>query len=339
MILTLLSCSLAAFAAAKAPPAGSGLRDARSTTAGPAPADGCARPAVLEGKVLYGDDDRIDAYRAQAPLRALAASTAGLFYARSVSVEEEGRSLRLATRPYGPTLGLCAEEPFWDQRAGPFCSAFLVGPDLALTAGHCVTHQLSCEEIYVVFDFAAGRDGDPGPQSVPAASAYRCRKLLQRVFENKGVDYSLLRLDRPVTGRSPLCLDRDGGPRAGEPLFVIGHPAGLPTKVAGGARVLDDSPPGHFVADLDTYGGSSGSAVFNAATGLVEGILVRGEDDFEERGGCRVSRRCVEGSGCRGEEVSRASAVAPWGPSQGTLKEALEESYSGLLELLGGSLP
>ncbi|WP_420540401.1 S46 family peptidase (plasmid) [Paenibacillus polymyxa] len=45
-----------------------------------------------------------------------------------------------------------------------------------------------------------------------------------------------------------------------------------------GAAVRDNPPNAFFVANLDTYGGNSGSPVFNSDTHEVEGILVRGED-------------------------------------------------------------
>ncbi|MEK7233144.1 MAG: S46 family peptidase [Elusimicrobiota bacterium] len=43
------------------------------------------------------------------------------------------------------------------------------------------------------------------------------------------------------------------------------------------AEDVHSSNPGFFVANLDTYGGNSGSAVFNVETNLVEGILLRSE--------------------------------------------------------------
>ena len=51
-------------------------------------------------------------------------------------------------------------------------------------------------------------------------------------------------------------------------------------KVAGGAKVRSNNNGVYFVANLDTYGGNSGSAVFNLQTREVEGILVRGENDY-----------------------------------------------------------
>lgn len=89
-------------------------------------------------------------------------------------------------------------------------------------------------------------------------------------------------------------------------MFVIGHPCGLPQKYAPGAKVRDNTPVPFFVANLDTYGGNSGSSVFNAGNGTVEGILVRGANDFISNGQCYVSLVCPT-TGCRGEDVTRAT--------------------------------
>ena len=45
------------------------------------------------------------------------------------------------------------------------------------------------------------------------------------------------------------------------PLVVIGHPSGLPTKIADGAWVRNNESEYYFVTNLDTFGGNSGSAV------------------------------------------------------------------------------
>ena len=67
--------------------------------------------------------------------------------------------------------------------------------------------------------------------------------------------------------------------------------------------------PSYFVSNLDTYGGNSGSAVFNSATNEVVGILVRGDADFFSQNGCAVSNRCFA-SGCRGEDVTRVDLLS-----------------------------
>jgi len=83
----------------------------------------------------------------------------------------------------------------------------------------------------------------------------------------------------------------------------------LPVKLSGGAAVRNlMGEVGYFTANLDTYGGNSGSAVFNNVTGEIEGVLVRGETDFVRQGNCRISYVC-ENNGCRGEDVTKASYV------------------------------
>ena len=256
--------------------------------------------------VVYGSDDRLDLYQVKdQKVLALADSTVALFEASDVQVKDGVAAL--TTHSYGGSYNLCKEEPFFEQEAGAFCSGSLVGPDLVMTAGHCVPSADACPGVKFVFGFGLKSAGAQ-PKSVPAAEVYGCGQLLGREQDNAGADWALVKLDRPVTGHAPLKLDLGGTVANGDFLFVIGHPAGLPTKVAGGAQVRDASPKGFFVANLDTYGGNSGSAVFNAKNGLVEGILVRGEQDFVYKGECRVSNVCPA-DGCRGEDVTKIGSV------------------------------
>jgi hypothetical protein len=108
-----------------------------------------------------------------------------------------------------------------------------------------------------------------------------------------------------------LKVRETGSININDPVLVIGHPSGLPTKVAGNAYVRDNSNPYFFTANTDTYGGNSGSSVFNANTGLIEGVLVRGDNDYITQGSCNVSYRCTD-SGCMGEAVTRVSEAVPY---------------------------
>ena len=273
------------------------------------PGDGRA-----DGKVIYGDDDRLDLYQTQNPtLLALADSTIGLFQGFDVSVDTASGKATLNTFSYGGQYQLCKEEPFFDQRSGAFCSGSLVGPDLIMTAGHCVTSQEACEGTKFVFGFSITQAGAQN-DTIPASEVYGCKTLVTRQQENEGADYALVKLDRPVTGHKVLKINRAGTIEKGTKIFVIGHPAGLPTKIAGGAAVRDPNPNGYFTANLDTYGGNSGSAVFNAVTGDVEGILVRGEQDYVWKGECRVSNRCPN-DGCRGEDVTKIGSLSQFIPA------------------------
>lgn len=263
--------------------------------------------AQMRTKVIYGDDGRIDLWQTDdARLKKMAGATVALFEAAGVS--PDGERAKLSTQIYGERMGLCPEEPFFEQPMGAFCSGSLVAPDVIMTAGHCVTSQENCAGIKFVFGFAVTEKGAK-PSSVPAGDVYGCKELIGREQDGAGADWALVRLDRRVEGREPLKLNLTGKIEEKTPVLVIGHPAGLPTKIAGGANVRDASKPGFFVANLDTYGGNSGSAVFNAETGLVEGILVRGEQDYVYNGSCRVSNKCPN-DGCRGEDVTKITNVA-----------------------------
>lgn len=277
-------------------------------------------------EVIYGDDDRLDLYQVENPkLRELADSTVALFEASDVAID--GGKAKLTLTDYGQQYNLCPEEPFREQKNGAFCSGSLVAADILMTAGHCVRSEGACQGTKFVFGFAITEKGKQG-DTVPASEVYSCKQLLGRVEQGSGPDWALVRLDRKVSGHKPLRLSSSVPPK-GAPLFVIGHPAGLPTKVAGGASVRDPSLSGYFKANLDTYGGNSGSAVFNAATGLVEGILVRGEQDYEWKGACRVSKVCAS-DGCSGEDVTKVGEVKF--PAEAPMRLVSSEELANALE-------
>ncbi|MCB0420476.1 MAG: trypsin-like peptidase domain-containing protein [Bdellovibrionales bacterium] len=277
---------------------------------------------VLLPKVIYGSDNRKDIYEvAILQHQRLAKSTVALIRSSSVNQRSDNSS-SITAGIYGIEYGLCKDEPFYDQPNGAFCSGFLVAPDTIVTAGHCVGSQSECERTNFVFDYGVFAK-DKFPKVVPSSGVYNCKKLIHSEVASTGSDFAVIQLDREVTDRSPLKLRQTGVIPEKEPLLVIGHPAGLPTKVADGASVRSVSTP-FFTADLDTYGGNSGSAVFNEITGEVEGILVRGETDFTYRNGCRASNVCNEGS-CRGEDVTKITQALPYIPAQPLREPASED--------------
>lgn len=225
--------------------------------------------------------------------------------------------VRLDTLPYSSKFNLCRDEPFFHQSViSAQCSGTLVGPNLILTAGHCIRNDEHCKQMSFVFDFQIKKKGAI-PQFVPHGSVYRCAKVIARVRDSwPGADWALLKTDRQVLNRDPLPVNRSKKHiTVGTPLVLSSHPNGLPTKVATGARVMRSEYDAFFVANPDSYHSSSGGAVIHAYTGKIEGVLVRGEEDWiqDPYKKCFRSRRCVEDH-CNGEDITRASSFSAWIP-------------------------
>lgn len=147
-------------------------------------------------------------------------------------------------------------------------------------------------------------------------------------------------MDRPVVGKTPLKFRTSGLVNSKDSLVVIGHPSGLPQKVAPGANIFrNNSTQSYFVTNLDTFGGNSGSAVFNERTGTIEGILVRGAKDYvknEETGCVMVNREAedITGNNTLGESVSRITDIPSLKYRTKFLKAAHLGKISEVKELL-----
>lgn len=270
-----------------------------------------------DARLIYGADDRLEFYQLQSNVdRDLAASTAALMRTSDVASLGGGQYALNTSQSFGSAYNLCSSEPYRSQPSTAFCSGFVVGEDLIATAGHCID-STSCGTTAFVFGFHMV-DSATVRSVVPTNDVYTCAQVVARA-ETSTLDYAVVRVDRPIVGHSPLEIRRSGSPATGSPLTVSGHPAGIPLKVAGGATVRGNSHPDFFESNLDTYGGNSGSAVINPQTGVVEGILVRGNTDFVSTGKgrrrCNVSNQCSD-SGCPGwEDVTRTTRFEQFVPT------------------------
>lgn len=267
-----------------------------------------AAPSFAGGKAIYGEDDRIDLYDASPEEARLADSVVSFWKYNQYTAGPEGISLK--TVEFADEFSLCPGERFREQQEGAFCSGFLVGEDLVLTAGHCIIDQ-ECEGTNMVFGFAVREAGGKAPAAIGNNDVYSCKEIVSRTAPaglEPGLDYALVRLDRPVVGHKPLAVNRRQNIKEGAKVTVIGHPLGLPLKIGTGS-VRDASPDIYFLTDLDTFVINSGSPVFNTATGLVEGILVRGDKDFRRTpDGCSTVVVFPQDGGA-GEGVTRISAI------------------------------
>lgn len=256
--------------------------------------------------VIYGADNRLEVHEeADASRRDLARSVVAIMPADALRTSAPGIS-QITGMKFGQMNNLCTTEKFYDQLAPAYCSGFLVADNIIATAGHCVQDPNFCDDAKFVFDFSMDAK-DRDPNSIKSDDVYGCKRVIFEEIDGRGADYAFVELDRNVVGRTPVRFAPQA-PKTGDSVFVIGHPVGLPAKIAGGAKVRRNTP-GYFVANLDTYGGNSGSAVFVEGTNEVAGILVRGEQDFIRRGMCNVSYQCKDEL-CRGEDVTNAEIVA-----------------------------
>ncbi len=276
--------------------------------------------AFAEDRVIYGEDNRKELFDPTNDQMLLdsARSTAILIEDKDlIKNAATPEVIGLPTKSFKQRAGVCDNERFASQASAGFCSGFLVGDDLFVTAGHCIENQEGCDAISMVFGFGYDKE-DKDLSKVSAKEVYHCKSIVKRELQQTatGRDYAVIKLDRPVVGRAPLKLRRTGAVHVGDGVAVIGNPVGLPTKITDGAKVRSvKAEQPYFVANLDTYGGNSGSAVFNLVTGEVEGILVRGETDFDSSGpgGCRVSRVCKDNT-CRGEDVTKTELFKEFVP-------------------------
>ena len=288
-----------------------------------------------EGKSIYGEDNRLEYFAAAQDMKTLSDSVVSFWKATSIETLNPG-GVKLITANFGDRLNLCPGEKFREQPIGAFCSGSLVGEDLVMTAGHCIKDDAGCASARMVFGYAIKKAGGAAVTAMPASEVYSCAKIVKRFLggepnsanptgQNLGADYALIKLDRKVTGHKPLAVNRSANLKKGDGITVIGHPVGLPLKVAGGATVRDFSKVGYFVADLDTFGGNSGSQVFNTRTKKIEGILVRGDEDFADSPAGCTTMATYEQTGGRGEDVTKIgvlSASIPKLPGEKMTEEA-----------------
>jgi V8-like Glu-specific endopeptidase len=161
-----------------------------------------------------------------------------------------------------------------------------VAPDIIMTAAHCYDlAKQTCKEYAWVFDYKVSRENQSSV-TVPSSNVYECDQVVLKEMDlNNGIDHALIKLKRPVSDRAFAKLRASGEIAVNDSLVLIGHPSGLPTKIAGDAFVLQILK-NSFVSNVDAFSSNSGSGVFNAKTGEVEGILSSGRSDYNGKGNC-----------------------------------------------------
>jgi hypothetical protein len=157
------------------------------------------------------------------------------------------------------------------------CSVTLIGPDMVITAGHCLPNPaLEVPTSSVTFDYQVNCDG-----AKPMGYNARFFKVKKSVkFRNQTVsgsyhDYCLLQLQAPPGGIGvPHVPMRPDLPGVGEPIYGIHHPNGAVKKLSiphPGFATVNSSAAGSVRCNLDVSGGCSGSGLFDGQRGSGNG--------------------------------------------------------------------
>ena len=265
----------------------------------------------LKSSVIYGDNDIKEYYEVRRKsLRK---------YAQSVAIQVSKHRLDLESDDYYineetlDDLNLCKNQDAFHTRLSTqpalgHCTAFLINNNTLLTASHCVNEDDSCKDNYWVFNFfISDMETQNGP--FPYKDVFSCSEIIKM---DENLDYALIRLDRTARGKRPLKLRKRGKVSNDAPLIVAGYPQGLPLKFSMNARVRDNQSESNFIVNSDTFEGNSGSPVINTKNGLVEGVLIKGENDFDlqEKASatCQVLKYCPEDK-CIGEHILRTTSL------------------------------
>jgi V8-like Glu-specific endopeptidase len=285
-----------------------------------------------ERRVIYGCDDRKNFYdvRLSEHQRRAAEATAMLVFRNQLVKRDGGKRFDLSDGGAGlcspdeiVQYGYDIPERFWSEPAPGFCTGFKVGRRLIATAAHCITSRLACTGnrtekspgVSFVFGFRMSDPNARPAKGILKTNIYHCVRIIGGSQNDKPgqADWRVVEVDREIDAPEVSIASSGAHLRRGTELTVVGYPLGLPVKISDHA-VVDRVEPPFFVANLDTYGGNSGSAIFNAeqlARGelQVEGILARGEADFlEAEFRCHVSKRCPEDR-CLGERGTLISEI------------------------------
>lgn len=144
--------------------------------------------------------------------------------------------------------------------------------------------KMGCEARKWVFDYNYINKNDA--TKVSKNSVYGCKSVkFVKYSEDHTADYALIELDRDVLNingsqRAPLKLNLKSKRKVNQEVFMIGHPAGLPSKFTENARVIKKENSDQLKVVIDSFGGNSGSAIFDKQTNEIVGILIRGHNDY-----------------------------------------------------------
>lgn len=184
----------------------------------------------------------------------------------------------------------------------------MIAKDRILTAGHCISNESYCKNYAFVFDYEVDTSDGNKNSLLDPEDFYTCKQIIHSEDSSNGYDFAIIQTDRPVIGRNPMPIEMNDTIQKDTELMVVGHPLGLPLKLARDGEILRKEKNGFYYGALDTYHANSGSAIYDTSTKKIVGVLVSGDQDFVLDGICMRSKKCSKDS-CNGEGFTPSKNV------------------------------
>lgn len=218
-----------------------------------------------------------------------------------VKISNEYYKIETETNKSKDVLNLCEKLPFGNQPVIGVGTTFLVKGNQFMTAKHVI--QRNIKDYVVVFGIDQ-LDSKITNSLIPKEDIFFPNKIVNNLND---IDVLTFNVDREIN-RSPLVYGKSKELKVRHWVYSIGHPSGLPKKIALNASILNNNNFQYFYTSLDTFQGNSGSPVFDFYTNSVIGILVAGETDYIFNGSCYELNTCSYPK-CKGEKVIRIEEV------------------------------
>jgi V8-like Glu-specific endopeptidase len=240
---------------------------------------------------LYEEDSRKDLYKVEnQSVRKVAQALAYQIEKVELRGWTFNRFWTLVMKPFHEQ-GICSNERFSDNPSmRTNCTWILVSPKHLLSAGNCITeHYCKNDLYYYMFNYHLD-SALPFNEKHSKTNFYQCKNVVKRVFDPAtATSYALIELKKEVKGITPVKISLKKELPMGQKLIVLGHIQGMPLKIADDNQVFDQNEK-HFLVNSDIAGETKGSAVINAQSYELEGLLIHGTKNYEhEGGGCKTA--------------------------------------------------
>lgn len=177
--------------------------------------------------------------------------------------------------------GICKNEKFSNQdtiRLG--CSAVLIGKNKVLTGGNCISDHTCRNDLYYWTFGYYKKSKEQNFSELHKKNFYKCKEIVKRVYNpNSGTSFTIFTLKKDVKDVEPVKISKKELTKEDE-LIMMGHPTGLPLKIADGAFAIDQDE-NFFIANSDIRGETIGTIAFNKKTKELVGLMIYGTYNYE----------------------------------------------------------